>query len=120
MGYQFNNNIPIYIQIIESIKSDIVRGKYTCGEKLPSVRELSVIFGANPNTVQKSLAELESIGLITTDRTNGKFVTKDVSKIDEIRRLNVKKVVDEFVANLQSLGVKKEEITDIVKQECDL
>ena len=120
MSYAFQNNIPVYVQIIESIKSDIVKGKYAPGEKLPSVRELSIIYGANPNTIQKSMFELEAIGLILTDRTNGKYVTKDTQTIEKVKREKIKKIVQEFISNLEGLGIQKDNIIEIIKQEENL
>ena len=80
MEYTFDNNIPIYIQLLEYLKIYLISGVFKCGEKLPSVREFATTFKVNPNTMQKALAELESLNLIYTERTNGKYVTKD-SKI---------------------------------------
>ena len=64
MNVTFDNNIPIYLQVLEYIKIYIMSGVFKCGEKLPSVREFSNSFKVNPNTMQKALAELESLNLI--------------------------------------------------------
>ena len=74
MDYIFNNERPIYIQLVETIRVQIVSGKLKSGERLPSVRELALTAKVNPNTMQKALAELEDEGLVYTERTNGKFV----------------------------------------------
>ena len=84
MGYDFNNDTPIYLQIVEHIKMQIIAKKYKANDRLPSVRELSMMFEVNPNTVQKALADLEEIGLICTERTNGKYVTGDTNVIEKI------------------------------------
>ena len=81
MNYNFDTERPIYIQIMDVIKNNIIRGEYLPGSKLPSVRELSTLFKVNPNTIVKSLYFLENEGLIYTDRTNGKFITNDMSLI---------------------------------------
>lgn len=47
---EFENNIPIYIQVINQIKKDIITGKLPMGAKLPSTRELAVLYHINPNT----------------------------------------------------------------------
>ena len=60
MSYTFDNNIPIYIQLVDIIKTDIVSGKLSVGSRLPSVRELAFYYKVNPNTMQKALVELES------------------------------------------------------------
>ena len=79
---EFESNRPIYLQIVDEIKSRIVSGSYEPGEKLPSVRDFAAELSVNPNTMQRALAQLESEGLIYTERTSGRFVSKDVVIID--------------------------------------
>ena len=59
MVWKFNDEQPIYQQIISQIKERIVAGEWKAGSKLKSVRELALEAGVNPNTMQKALAELE-------------------------------------------------------------
>ena len=117
MGFEFNNDAPLYLQMAEQIKAQIIANEYSLGAKLPSVRDLSMEHRVNPNTVQKALFELESQGLITTERTNGKFVTKDQSIIDRVKKQIVKSKVDEFFWAMQGLGYDKEQIINIVKNK---
>ena len=77
MSFNFNNGRPIYIQLLEQLQVLIVSGNINTGERISSVRDLALEYKVNPNTVQKALQELESLGLIYTERTNGKFVTND-------------------------------------------
>ena len=83
MNFDFDNNIPIYIQLVEQIKINIISGAIKSGERLLSVRELALKYKVNPNTVQRALMELENAGLIYTERTNGKFVTNDKELIQK-------------------------------------
>ena len=55
MDYIFDNERPIYIQLVEIIRIEIVSGKFKKGQKIPSVRELALIMKVNPNTMQKAL-----------------------------------------------------------------
>ena len=73
----FNKNIPIYIQIEEQIKLDIITNKYKPGEKIKSVREFALELKINPNTINRALLELEEEGLIITQRTSGKYITEN-------------------------------------------
>ena len=75
MNYNFDSERPIYLQIIDFIKNQIINGTLKSGDKIPSVRELALTFKVNPNTIVKALYFLETEKLIYTDRTNGKFVT---------------------------------------------
>ena len=109
MEYIFDNERPIYIQLVEMIRIDIVSGKYQKGQKLPSVRELALIMKVNPNTMQKALAELESEKLIYTERTNGKFVTRNTELIEKIKKELAKEKVNKFLDDMKNIGITYEE-----------
>lgn len=116
MEYQFDNEKPIYIQLVEHIKKEIVSGRLKSGEKIPSVRELAVQAKVNPNTVQKALAELERFGLIYTERTNGKFVTENTAVIKNYRNELIGERVNSFLTDMIHMGVGKEEIAEYLNQ----
>ena len=112
MEYQFDNDKPIYLQMVELIKTEIISGRLKSGEKIPSVRELAVQAKVNPNTVQKALAELERCGLIYTERTNGKFVTENQSIIQTHRNEIINEKVESFLKNMIYIGVSENEIRE--------
>ena len=68
MEWQFRNDSPIYTQLTQRLTQAIVAGEFRPGERLPSVRELAVEAGVNPNTVQRALADLERDGLVFSQR----------------------------------------------------
>lgn len=70
----FDATIPIYLQIMNDIKRDIVTGRLGQGAKLPSVRECAEANTVNPNTVQRAYQELEREGVSETRRGMGTFV----------------------------------------------
>ncbi|MBR5783099.1 MAG: GntR family transcriptional regulator [Clostridia bacterium] len=109
MDFVFDNNIPIYIQLVEQLKTYIVSGALAAGERLPSVRELAMMTKVNPNTVQKALGELENLGLIYTERTNGKFVSCDSEKIYALRLEYAKNISAEYLAGMKKLGFSAEQ-----------
>ena len=115
--YSFSNDTPIYLQIMEHLKTEIITGKYVPGEKLMSVREFSLYFQVNPNTIQKALFELENMGLITTERTNGKFVSNDKELIQKVKNETIKKMVEDFYISFAKMGVSKEQLIEILKNE---
>lgn len=117
MTYKFSNDKPIFLQIAETIKADIVSGKIEVGKKLKSVREFSAEFGANPNTVQKALAELEEMGLIYTDRTNGKFVADDRLTIIKGKQKVINQKIHNFFQEMEALGLSKTDIVQMVEIE---
>lgn len=64
MAWELDSDRPIFIQIVERIQMEIISGKYSPGDKLPSVRDLAAVAAVNPNTMQKALTELERTGLV--------------------------------------------------------
>ena len=109
MNFNFDNERPIYIQLVEKLRIAIVSGTYSTGSRLPSVRELALTAKVNPNTMQKALVELEEDKLIYTERTNGKFVTEDRKLIEKVRRELAKEMVKKYVLDMNSIGITFEE-----------
>ena len=107
MEFTFDNNIPIYIQLLEYMKIYLISGTFKCGEKIPSVRELSSTFKVNPNTMQKALGELESMKLIYTERTNGKFVTTDSKLIEKLKDEYAITLAKSYFQGMKRIGLGK-------------
>ena len=107
MEFTFDNNIPIYIQLLEYIKIYLISGVFKCGEKLPSVREFSAMFKVTPNTMQKSLAELEQENLIYTERTYGKYVTKDRKLIEKLKDEYACSLAKSYFEGMKKIGLGK-------------
>lgn len=116
MNYEFDNNIPIYIQLVERLKIDIISGKLKPGDRLPSVRDYALSLKVNPNTMQKALAELEEIKLIFTERTNGKYVTSDQKLIDKFREKYANELSNKYFLSMQSIGFNKKETINYLKE----
>ena len=117
MNINFDNNIPIYIQLLDYIKTYIISGQIKSGEKLPSVREFSNMFKVNPNTMQKALIELEEQKLIYTERTNGKYVTENKEIIENLRQAYAQKVIDEYFEKMNKIGINQNEAIDYLKRK---
>ena len=109
MEYIFDNERPIYVQLVEIIRIEIVSGKLKKGDRLPSVRELALMMKVNPNTMQKALVELENEKLVYTERTNGKYVTKDEKLIERVKKELAKEQVDNYLNSMQKIGISFEE-----------
>ena len=105
LDYIFDNERPIYIQLVEMLRKEIVSGKLKTGERLPSVRELALTARVNPNTMQKALVELENEGLVYTERTNGKFVTDNKELIEKIKKELAEEKVNNFLDDMKSIGI---------------
>lgn len=109
MKIVFDNNIPIYIQLVEQIKIDIIAGNLKPGERLPSVRDFALKNKVNPNTMQKALVELEQLLLVYTERTNGKYVTKDILLINKYKKEYADTVSQKYFSSMSTIGFSKEE-----------
>ncbi len=109
MEFTFDNNIPIYIQLLEYMKIYLISGVFKCGDKLPSVRDFATTFKVNPNTMQKALAELEDMKLIYTERTNGKYVTKDQKLIDKLKDEYAITLAKSYFNGMKKIGLGKAE-----------
>ena len=110
MKWQFENGIPIYLQILRKMRTEIASGAYPPGGKLPPVRELALEAGVNPNTMQRAFAELERDGLVFSQRTSGRFVTEDEEALRQIRRSLSEEIINELCTRLTHLGMDREEI----------
>lgn len=117
MSEAFRPDIPIYIQIISAMQMRIATGHWRPGEKIPSVRDLAVEYGVNPNTMQRSLSELERSGLLYTERTSGRFVTDDAGRIAAMREEKAMEYVEEFLKKMSELGFNYEQISELIKRE---
>lgn len=116
MKFNFDNERPIYIQLVEQLRIGILTSEFGIGEKIPSVRDLAMLAKVNPNTMQKALAELEEEKLIYTERTNGKFVTKDVKLINNIRDNLAKEKAYEFFSNMKKIGMDENKTIDYLRE----
>ena len=116
MTWQFDDKLPIYLQIIHILKQDLACGKYPPGQKLPAVRELALEAGVNPNTMQKALSELERSGLIYSQRTSGRFITEDKELIHQMQKELAAAEVSAFVAHMKQLGITPEEIRQLLAE----
>lgn len=116
MEFKFDNNIPIYIQLVEQLKIYIISGKIKCGQRIPSVRELAIQTKVNPNTMQKALVELEELKLIYTERTNGKYVTNNQDLIDKYKKDYADELVNNYFSNMKSLGFDKNSAINYLKK----
>lgn len=116
MKWNFTEGIPIYTQIVDEITMRIAGGSYSPGDKLPSVRELAIDAGVNPNTMQKALAELERRELVHSERTSGRYVTEDEIILRTLKAELSNKYFVEFEEKLRGIGMTDSEITEAVKK----
>lgn len=116
MEWDFKDGVPIYTQIIDQMTMKIASGAYKPGEKLQSVRDLAMEAGVNPNTMQRALSELERRGLVFSERTSGRFITKDNEILTALHEELAKQCFDEFTEKLRKIGMSGKEIKQSVNE----
>jgi GntR family transcriptional regulator len=107
---EFDPNTPIYVQIMNTIKQDLVSGNLKPGDKLASVRELAERLSVNPNTVQRAYQELEREGVSETRRGMGSFVVEKESLISGLKAEMAKSILKNYVSGMRLLGFSDPEI----------
>jgi len=116
MDWEFDDNMPIYLQIMDRIKMDIVTETLQPNSKLPSVREMAAKLKVNPNTLQRAYQELERLGIVYTQRGMGTFVGEQVNRIVDLKQEMAREVVDSFILRMKRLGFTEQEIIAIVSK----
>lgn len=116
MAWELNADRPIYAQLVDTLRLRILTGYYPAGGKLPPVRELAAEAAVNPNTMQRALAELETDGLVYTQRTSGRFVTDDRQLLEELRRQLARRQLEKLLADMKELGYSPEETARLLEQ----
>lgn len=108
--------VPIYEQLMEQIKSDIIQSELKEGEPLPSVRTLAGELRISALTVKKAYDKLEEEGFVTTVHGKGTYVSASDKQLAlEARQKAIEDDFDKVIDRALSMGMKKEEISEVVK-----
>lgn len=113
---EFNDNKPIYRQILDYAFNCILTGVWREGEMIPSVRELTSELGVNNRTVLKAFDELQSLSVIESRRGLGFMLAKNAVDIirKEKRREFFEKTIPEIIDEMRILGISSEEVVAIL------
>ena len=114
MTAEFNNSKPIYSQIVEKILLAIAKGELAPGAKVNPVRDMAAEFKVNPNTMQRSLAKLEEMGYMYTERTSGRYVTNDIGLIESLKASLPAKITEEYITEMVNCGIARDAIPSYV------
>lgn len=111
------SSTPIYQQLVQEIKEAVLKGVLQPGDKLPSVRELSVRLTMNPNTIQKSYQELERRKVIETLRGKGTFVSLHYKPREDEEKVSIlKEDLRKLLVEAYYLGLNQDKIIQLVQQ----
>jgi GntR family transcriptional regulator len=110
------SRVPVYEQIVEQTEKFILAGILKPGDKIPSVRNLSIELSVNPNTIQKSIVELDRRGLILSVPGKGCYVAEEArTALSAVKRKKMAEIKDE-IKELALAGVTKEELLELIEE----
>lgn len=113
---QFDKRLPVYEQIIDYVKKQIVSGEWELGRELPSRREFASQLQVNPNTVQRAFREMEEMGLISTGNNVMSRVTDNPELIGKLKQEMLQEAIQIFADSIYPLHVSNEEVIEQLEQ----
>ena len=117
----FKSGKPVYLQVVDQIKSAAASGGLQAGESLPSIRPLAEELRINRNTVAKAYAELENQGVIETIAGKGCFVTQNHSPFKKaVRDKMLADDVDAAIVQAHHLQVNEKDFLELVKERLEI
>lgn len=121
MAFKFTLNnssgVPYYRQIVNQVTYGVVNSMLEPGERLPTVRQLSVDLQVNLNTIAKAYSELELRGIVNTQQGTGTFISGNESAIDPVEKeKGLKRLCCTFLDEIAALGIKTEDAFDALKK----
>ena len=117
ISLDYKSRIPIYEQIVNEIERYVALQILKPSEQIPSIRDLALKLGINPNTVKKAYSILETKGVIQTISTKGTFIAPEINQVVENKKIEIEKTIINCIKELENLGLSKKEIKeDLIKR----
>ena len=113
---EYNSNAPIYMQVMPELKKLMIKGELKPGQKMPSNRDLAVLFKVNQNTAARVYREMENEGCCYTRRGIGTFVSEEEEMFENLKRQMAEELLGNFMKEMKDLGFQKD---DIISQVAD-
>ena len=110
------SRVPVYEQIIKQVEEQVLTAILKAGDKLPSVRSLSVKLSINPNTIQKAYTELDRRQLIITVPGKGSFISEKAIEVVGANSREKMTELNKIIRELALAGVTKEEIINNIEE----
>jgi GntR family transcriptional regulator len=108
--------LPVYQQVIQAIKLEILSGGLRDGDPLPSLRDLAKLLKLNPNTVAKAYYALEAEGFSEGRSGSGSRVKAPPGKQDVLRQAMLEGEFRNFLEKAVSLGFSLEDIRQLTER----
>ena len=107
---EYNTGTPIYLQVIHELKKKMVKGELKPGEKMPSNRDLAVLYKVNQNTAARIYREMETRGYCFTKRGIGTFVSEEEEMFENLKKEMAGELLKNFIHEMEDLGYQKDDI----------
>ena len=116
---EFSEPRGIYLQIADRIRDRILQGEWKAGERIPSIRELAIELGVNPNTVTRSYQALLDWGIVANQRGRGYFVSDRAGEraLRAMREEFVRDELPKVVRAMKTLGFGIDELAEYLAQQ---
>ena len=111
---EFSDPKGIYLQIADQIRERVLEGDWRAGERIPSIRELAIDLGVNPNTVTRSYRALMDRGIISSRRGLGYFVSEDAREraLQQMKEEFLRDELPGIIRTMRLLGIGPDELAD--------
>ena len=106
---------PLYEQLVEQLRRQIVLGGMKAGAAMPSVRQMATELGINPNTIQKAYRRMEEEGMILSVPGKGSFVSDNLAEMLTKQREDQRNKARQILLSCREMGITKEEIVQMVE-----
>lgn len=114
------SGVPFYRQIIDQIQFAIADERLSCGDRLPTVRQLAVDLKINPNTVARAYQELEIKGVVNTQMGTGTFIGDEKIEIPELeRKRKLDQICTELLSRTATYGFTLPEVIAALQERSD-
>jgi GntR family transcriptional regulator len=118
----FRSGTPIYTQIVEQVKQQLVSGKLKPGDQLPTVRALALELRVNFNTVARAYRLLDEAGIISTQQGRGTYILEvpPPERTDKLRGQALETLTRNYLNEAFRLGCSQDEIKNALKKRLEV
>ena len=111
--------VPIYRQLVEQVRREVMLGRLQAGAQLPTLREVVDALAINPNTVAKAYAEMEHEGLVVRRQGTGTFVSASPTTVALVAPTALRNSLVRWVHRAREAGLSGEQIQLLVSTALD-
>jgi GntR family transcriptional regulator len=117
----FRSGTPIYTQIVEQVKQQVLSGELKPGDQLPTVRALALELRVNFNTVARAYRLLDEAGIISTQQGRGTYILEvpPPERTDKLRQQALEALTRDYLNEVLRLGCSPDEISQTLKQQLE-